>query len=139
MKNKSKKCWKEVVPKLILAVPQTFWQFLAIHYMNYLSLFSVFCGFFTLVLFFLFDWQSWINLRAGRLNSRAFSFLVNSSWSRHSNTLDKSVSRAPKAAPLSTDLFHFSSVSKRHSCGLWTFLNLPWFLKKYFQKARIFV
>ena len=49
MKNKSKKCRKEVVPKLILAVPQTFWQFLAIHYMNYLSLFSVFCGFFTLV------------------------------------------------------------------------------------------
>ena len=88
---------------------------------------------------FLCGRQSWINLGAGRLNSRAFSFLVNSSWSRHSNALDKSVSRAPKAAPLSTDLFHFSSVSKRHSCGLWTFLNLAWFLKKYFQKARIFV
>ena len=116
MKNKSKKCWKEVVPKLILAVPQTFWQVLAIHYMNYLSLFSVFCGFFTIVLFFLCDRQSWINLRAGRLNSRAFSFLVNGSWSRHSNALDKSVSRAPKAVIFSIFLVFLRDILV--CCGL---------------------
>ena len=45
---------------------------------------------------------------------------------KQSNSLDKSVKRAPKELPLSTDHFHFSTKSKRQYWVLYPFLNPHW-------------
>ena len=92
----------------------------------------------TLVLCFLCDRWSWINLKAGRLNPLAFNFAIRSAWLRQSKALNKSLCRETKALPLSTDLFHFSGIAKKHCCVLWPFLSPHGFLRKYFQKSLIF-
>ena len=41
---------------------------------------------------------------------------MSNSRSRQSKAFNKSVSKAPKAVPLSIDFVHFSSITKRHCC-----------------------
>ena len=50
---------------------------------------------------------------AGKLKLSAFSFAVSNSWSRQSNTFQRSVSKVPKTLPLSTHLFHVSNITRR--------------------------
>ena len=50
---------------------------------------------------------------ASKLEPYAFSFAVSNSWSRQSNAFVKSVCKAPKILPLSTDLFYVSNITGR--------------------------
>ena len=51
------------------------------------------------------------------------------------NALDKYISRALNAVPLSTDLFHFSSIATRHWCLLCSLLSPHWFFEEMFSKT----
>ena len=63
------------------------------------------------VIYLLLDMQFCISFKGGNLNLYAFSFTIRSLWSRQTNAFDK-------VLPLSIDLFHFSSIAKRHCCVL---------------------
>ena len=58
--------------------------------------------------------QSWINVTTGKLKPYAFNFAVRSSWFWQSNTLERSVSKAPNTLLLSTDPLHFSNKARRY-------------------------
>ena len=64
----------------------------------------------------------------GKLKPYAFSFA--DSWSRQSNAFERSVSKAPKTLPLSTDLFHVSNITRGQCWVLYPF-RIPhcWFEK----------
>ena len=76
---------------------------------------------FLFVVFYLLNNHELLN--AGRSNPYALSFAVSNSWSRQSNALERSVSKAPNVLPLSTELFHFSKRFTRQCCVLYPFLN----------------
>ena len=58
---------------------------------------------------------------AGKLNLYAFSFAVSNSWWRQLNAFNRSVSKAPKTLPLSTDLFHVSNITRKQCWVLYPF------------------
>ena len=75
---------------------------------------------------------------AGKLKSSSFSFAVRSSWSRQSDLLERSVTKAPKILPLSEDLFHVSRIIRRQRWVLYPF-GKPhcWFEKMLLKKVHI--
>ena len=75
---------------------------------------------------------------AGKLKPYAFSFAVSNSWSRQWNAFERSVSKAPKTLPLSTDLFHVSNITRKQCWVLHPFRKPHcWFKKMLSKKANI--
>ena len=63
---------------------------------------------------FLFDKWLCTTFHAVKQKPYAFSFTMTNSWWRHSKAFDKSANKAPNILLLSTDLFHFSNIARRH-------------------------
>ena len=53
-----------------------------------------------------------------------FIFTASNSWLRQSNASESFISKTPKTLPLSTDLFHISSITRRHYLALNLFQKL---------------
>ena len=62
-------------------------------------------------------------------------------WATHgfNKAFNKYVSKAPNILLLSTDLFHFSNIARRHCWVLKTFRNPHWYFEIYSQKIVTFV
>ena len=121
-KNLQEKCWTIDDQVLILEVfPK---QLLSMYCMNY----------FFIVLCFLFNKQSWINLKAAKLKPYVFNFAIKRSWFRLSNALERSVSKVPNTLPLFWDLLGFSNKAKRHCWVLNPFLKPYWYFKNISSK-----
>ena len=79
-----------------------------------------------------------MNRNAGKLKSYAFSSAVSNSWSRQSNAFERSVSKASKTLPLSTDLFHVSNITRRQCWVLYPFRKPRcWFERMLSKKVDI--
>ena len=89
---------------------------------------------FIFVCCFLFDTQLCTSSNAVKLKPYAFSFAMSNSWSRQSKAFNKFVSKAPNILLLSTDLFHFSNIARRHCWVLKPFRNPHWYFENIFVK-----
>ena len=61
---------------------------------------------------------------------------MRSSSDKHSNSVDKSVSRTSKELPLSLLNFHFSNIAIRQCCRLVPFLKLHWHIENIWSKNK---
>ena len=124
--NQLKRHWIIVGLEFTLAAPQTI-------------LGQLLWGEFILVLCFLFNKKSQISFNAVKLNPYAFSLAISNSWSRQSKTIERSVRNAPKDLPLSTYLFHFSSIANRQCWVLKPLLQSHWYFDNIASKNVISV
>ena len=79
----------------------------------------------------------------GNVKTYAFSFAIRSSWLRQLNTLERSVSGAPKILTLLNAFFHFSNNIKRHTyqnhIKMYFETTLVWCLEYILQERKTLV